>query len=230
MSDWIRKLKDELCEQFGGEALENEPLKHKTTYRIGGPAKLFVCPANLKELHILNHLVRSHRIPVFVLGGGANVLISDTGFDGVAVHLKNFNQLEFNGSTVLAGAGLVLDELVVECLKRGLSGLERLSGIPGTLGGALRMNAGAFEAEISDFLLSVECMDQMGNHLRLDKTEVGFSYRRAPVIKDNYILSSTFNFPHGDKESLFLTLRPMNLGSLQQSLEFSHGRISFPTC
>lgn len=67
------------------------------------------------------------------------------------------------------------------------------------------MNAGAFEAEVSDFLLSVECMDQLGNHLRLDKAEVGFSYRRAPAIKDNYILSSTFNFPCGDKEGLFLT-------------------------
>jgi len=205
MNDWVRKLKDELTEQFGGEVLENEPLKHKTTYRIGGPAKLFVCPANLKELHILNHWIRSHHIPMFVLGGGANVLISDAGFDGVAVHLKNFDQLEFNGSRVLAGAGLVLDELVVECLKRGLSGLEKLSGIPGTLGGALRMNAGAFEAEVSDFILSVECMDPMGNHLRLDKTDVGFSYRSAPAIQDKYILSCTFNFLNGEKESLFLT-------------------------
>jgi UDP-N-acetylmuramate dehydrogenase len=159
----------------------------------------------LKELRILNRLIQSQRIPMFVLGGGANVLISDTGFDGVVVHLKNFNQLIFNGSKVLAGAGLVLDELVVECLKRGLSGLEKLSGIPGTLGGALRMNAGAFEAEISDSLLSVECMDQLGNHLRLDKADVGFSYRRAPAIKDKYILSSTFDFNHGDKEGLFLS-------------------------
>ena len=205
MNDWVQKLKDELRELFAGEILENEPLSHKTTYRIGGPAKLLVCPANLEELRILNHLIQSQRIPMFVLGGGANVLISDAGFDGVAVHLKNFNQLVFNGSTVMAGAGLVLDKLVVECLQRGLSGLEKLSGIPGTLGGALRMNAGAFEAEISDSLLSVECMDQTGNYIKLDKAEVGFSYRKAPAIKDKYILSSTFDFLHGDKEALFLT-------------------------
>ena len=205
MNDWVRKFKDDLREQLGGEVLENEPLKHKTTYQIGGPARLFVCPANWTELHILNHLIRNHQIPMFVLGGGANVLISDAGFDGVVVHLKNFNQLEFHGSTVLAGAGLVLDELIVECLKRGLSGLENLSGIPGTLGGALRMNAGAFEAEVSDFILNVECMDPMGNRLRLDKAEVGFSYRKAPAIQDKYILSSTFHFLHGEKENLFLT-------------------------
>jgi len=205
MNERVEKLKNELKEHFGGEILENEPLKPKTTYRIGGPAKLLVCPANLEDLRTLTRLVHKHPIPLFVLGGGANVLISDAGFNGVAVHLKNFKQLVFNGSTVVAGAGLVLDEFVVECLKRGLSGLERLSGIPGTLGGALRMNAGAFEAEIADSLLSVECMDQMGNCRRLAKAEVGFSYRRATAIKDKYILSCTFDFLCGGKEPLFLT-------------------------
>ncbi|MFN8007494.1 MAG: UDP-N-acetylmuramate dehydrogenase [Terriglobia bacterium] len=203
MSHWVEILKVGLAGRFRGEILEAEPLKHWTTYCIGGPVRVLACPADLQELQLVLTLLRKHRIRWFVLGGGANVLSSDAGFDGVAIHLKNFNQLELNGLEVRAGAGLVLDSLVVKCLKRGLAGLEKLSGIPGTLGGALRMNAGAFGAEISDFLLSVECLDENGEHRILNKREVGFSYRSAPAIRNHIILGGTFEFPKGDKERLF---------------------------
>lgn len=198
------QLESLLCSQVRGEILLNEPLQPRTTYRIGGAARYFVCPKDLEDLICLNRLIQAHDVPRFILGGGANILVSDAGFDGVVIHLKNFNRLEFDGSKVAAGAGLVLDQLVVACLKRGLAGLERLSGIPGTLGGALRMNAGAFDAEISDHLETVECMDFDGNHRHLSKPEVHFSYRQAPVIRDTYILGATFNFPPGMAESLFL--------------------------
>ena len=190
--------------QIQGDVLENEPLKNRTTYRIGGSARLLVCPKDFEDLHRLNQLIQQSGVPRFILGGGANVLVSDAGFDGIVVHLKHFDRLEFQGSTVAAGAGLILDAFVSKCLKRGLAGLERLSGIPGTLGGALRMNAGAFDAEISDHLLEVECMDFEGNHRFLAKSEVGFSYRQAPVIRDTYILGATFNFPAGTAEKLFI--------------------------
>jgi UDP-N-acetylmuramate dehydrogenase len=190
--------------EIRGEVFENEPLKDRTTYRIGGSARLLICPKDFEDLQRLNHLIRSNAVPKFILGGGANVLVSDRGFNGIVVHLKHFDRLEFQGSTVAAGAGLVLDAFVSKCLKRGLAGLERLSGIPGTLGGALRMNAGAFDAEISDCLLEVECMDFEGNRRFLAKSEVGFAYRQAPAIRDSYILGATFNFPAGDVEKLFL--------------------------
>ena len=149
------QLETLLRSQVRGEVLPNEPLKERTTYRIGGPAQFLVCPLDLRDLIVLNGLIQTHRIPNFILGGGANVLISDEGFPGVVIHLKNFNRLDFEGERVTAGAGLVLDHLVVCCLKRSLARLQRLSGIPGTLGGALRMNAGAFDAEISDHLETV---------------------------------------------------------------------------
>ncbi|MCI0418893.1 MAG: UDP-N-acetylmuramate dehydrogenase [Acidobacteria bacterium] len=190
--------------QIRGEILENEPLKDRTTYRIGGPARLLICPKDLEDLQRLNALMEGCGVPRFILGGGANVLVSDAGFSGIVVHLKNFNTLEFQGSKVTAGAGLVLDAFVSTCLKRRLAGLERLSGIPGTLGGALRMNAGAFDAEISDHLVTVECMDFEGNHRVLSKSEVRFAYRQAPVIRDSYILGATFDFPDGDGEALFI--------------------------
>jgi UDP-N-acetylmuramate dehydrogenase len=190
--------------QIRGEILENEPLRDRTTYRIGGSASLLVCPKDFEDLQRLNQFIQSSGVPKFILGGGANVLVSDAGFNGIVVHLKHFNRLEFQGSTVAAGAGLVLDVFVSRCLKRGLAGLERLSGIPGTLGGGLRMNAGAFDAEISDHLLEVECMDFEGNRRFLAKSEVGFAYRQAPVIRDTYILGATFNFQAEAAEKLFM--------------------------
>jgi UDP-N-acetylmuramate dehydrogenase len=194
-----------LTQHIRGEILQNEPLKMRTTYQIGGKARYLVCPKDLADLRTLNDLVDRYSVPKFILGGGANVLISDQGFDGVVVHLKNFNRLEFDDTMVAAGAGLVLDEFVVACLRRELAGLERLSGIPGSLGGALRMNAGAFDAEISDHLLTVECMDFEGKHRFLQKAEVGFAYRQAPLIRQTYILGATFNFPKAMAEALFLT-------------------------
>src|SRR5262245_41140464 len=190
--------------EIRGEILENEPLKDRTTYRIGGSARVLVCPRDLEDLQRLNHLIRRRGVPKFVLGGGANVLVSDAGFSGIVIHLKHFDRLEFQGATVAAGAGLILDAFVSTCLKRGLAGLERLSGIPGTLGGALRMNAGAFDAEISDYLLEVECMDFEGTHRFLAKSEVSFAYRQATIIRDTYILGATFNFPAGSPEELFM--------------------------
>jgi UDP-N-acetylmuramate dehydrogenase len=194
MKEIPTNFSEDLHREIRGEILENEPLKERTTYRIGGAARYLVCPHDLDDLRKLNTLIRRYQIPGFILGGGANVLVNDQGFNGVVVHLKNFNRLGLNASRMTAGAGLVLDQFVVSCLKQELAGLERLSGIPGTLGGALRMNAGAFDAEISDHLVTVEFMDFEGNHR---------AYRQAPAIKDTYILGATFDFPRAAAEDLF---------------------------
>ena len=196
-------VKEELYRLIRGEILERDPLEKRTTYRIGGPAEFLVCPKDIEDLGQLNDFIQRRRLAKFILGGGANVLVSDQGLSGIVVHLKNFERLIFEGSRVVAGAGLILDRFVVACLRRGLAGLERLSGIPGTLGGALRMNAGAFDAEISDHLVTVELMDYEGNYQALEKGKVSFGYRRAPVIKDTYILGATFDFPDGSSEELF---------------------------
>ena len=197
------RLVGELKQLFRGDIFLADSLDRRTTYRIGGPAKLLVCPKDIEDLQRLNSWIKQHAVPKFVLGGGANVLVSDQGFEGVVVHFARFNTLSFDGFRVTAGAGLVLDQFVVACLRRGLAGLERLSGIPGTLGGALRMNAGAFDAEISDHLISTEIMDYEGRYQILEKAKVGFGYRKAPLIKETYVLGASFDFPSGDKEKLF---------------------------
>jgi UDP-N-acetylmuramate dehydrogenase len=199
----VDRLVGELKQLFRGDIFLAVSLDRRTTYRIGGPAKLLVCPKDIEDLQRLNSWIKQHAVPKFVLGGGANVLVSDQGFEGVVVHFARFNTLSFDGFRVTAGAGLVLDQFVVACLRRGLAGLERLSGIPGTLGGALRMNAGAFDAEISDHLISTEIMDYEGRYQILEKAKVGFGYRKAPLIKETYVLGASFDFPSGDKEKLF---------------------------
>jgi UDP-N-acetylmuramate dehydrogenase len=199
----VDSIREELFKLIRGEILENEPLEGRTTYRIGGRARFLVSPKDLEDLRSLNKFIQRNSLPKFVLGGGANVLFSDKGFGGIVIHLKNFDRLIFEGSRVAAGAGLVLDQFVVSCLGRGLAGLERISGIPGTLGGALRMNAGAFDAEVSNHLLTVELMDEEGNYQVLPKEKVGFNYRTAPAIQETYILGATFNFPSGCIEELF---------------------------
>ena len=108
-------LKQELQIKIRGQILENEPLKERTTYKIGGAAKYLVFPKDLEDLRTLNDLIRKHQLPKFVLGGGANVLVSDGGFEGIVVNLKNFGQLKFDKGKVSAGAGLILDQFVVAC-------------------------------------------------------------------------------------------------------------------
>jgi UDP-N-acetylmuramate dehydrogenase len=199
-----KSIYKDLKQLLQGEILEKIILKRKTTYQIGGEASLYVCPNNSEDLRCLNSYLVQNDLPRFVLGGGANVLISDRGFRGVVIHLKEFVQLSFSGSTVVGGAGLVLDDFIVTCLRNGYRGLENLSGIPGSLGGALRMNAGAFGAEISDYLISVKCMDYQGNFKVLSRSEVNFSYRKAPHLQNMYILEAKFKFPCAKKETLFI--------------------------
>ncbi len=196
---------EELRQLLRGEVLAKVSLQERTTYRIGGEARLLVCPEDLEDLRNLNAYLVAKKLPSFVLGGGANLLVSDQGFSGVVVHLSRFNGLSFRDGIVTAGAGLVLDDFVKACLRRGLAGLECLSGIPGSLGGALRMNAGAFGAEISDHLVNVECLNCQGRFKVLQKDEVNFSYRRALRIRETYITGATFRFPPGSKEPLFIT-------------------------
>ena len=196
---------DELRQILRGEVLAKASLQERTTYRIGGEARLLVCPEDPEDLRNLNAYLVAKKLPSFVLGGGANLLVSDEGFSGVVVHLGGFNHLSFRGGMVTAGAGLVLDDFIKACLRRGLAGLECLSGIPGSLGGALRMNAGAFGAEVSDHLVNVECLDGQGCFKVLRKDEVEFSYRRARRIRETYITGATFRFPSGPRESLFIT-------------------------
>ena len=128
-------IQEELGKLLRGQVLAKVPLRERTTYRIGGEASLLACPADLEDLRHLHAYLVEKDLPSFVLGGGANLLVSDRGFSGVAVHLSGFNRLSFQDGRVKAGAGLVLDEFIKACLKRGLVGPGVSFGDPGVPGG-----------------------------------------------------------------------------------------------
>lgn len=199
----MKSLGEALAAEIRGEIVENCLLSPKTTYKIGGPARYLVSPLDVDDLRQLNSLIRQYQAPFFVLGGGANLLVSDTGFDGVVIQLSHFDRLVLDRLAAKVSAGTNLDQFVLCCLYHGMAGLESLSGIPGTVGGALRMNAGAFGAEISNYLLNVDIMDYEGNLRSLAKEEVKFGYRQAPPLKESFILGARYEFPAGDIASLF---------------------------
>ncbi len=184
-----------------GRILLNEPLAKYTTFKIGGPADIYVEPMNIDELLNLLRYLSEKEISFIVLGNGSNVLISDDGFRGAVINLEaGFNFVKKKEGCVVAGAGVKLAKFVDFCIENGFRGVEMLAGIPGTLGGAIIMNAGAYSGEISDYLVDVEVIRNL-KLVRLKKEECGFGYRTSNLVND-IVLQARFKFPSGDVEEM----------------------------
>jgi len=159
-----------------------EPLSRHTSFRIGGPADVWVEVTTHDEIRAVQRLARTHGLRLWVLGGGTNILVSDRGVRGVVLHLSRpLASIEWRangkGTYVRAGAALPFKRLVVETIERQLTGLEFAEGIPGTVGGGLLMNAGAFGGEISNAVTAMEGVDEGGESRRIARAELRFSYR-----------------------------------------------------
>ncbi|PPR10223.1 MAG: UDP-N-acetylenolpyruvoylglucosamine reductase [Alphaproteobacteria bacterium MarineAlpha11_Bin1] len=173
-----------------GEISINASLAGITWFRTGGTAEVLFLPADTDDLKSFIESL-DKEIDITVLGLGSNALIRDGGVPGVVIHLgKNFGEVTFDGDDVIAGAGALDVTVSRSCHERRLAGLEFLNGIPGMIGGALRMNAGAYGSEISDVLISAEAMDSSGKIRKLSKSDFGFSYRRCSVDEDWIFLSA----------------------------------------
>ena len=190
----------QLKEMITGNFMENEPMANHTSYGIGGPALAFIEPNSVNDLQMIQLFAEKHNIPVHCIGGGSNLLVSDDGVDGFVVSLeKSFKNISFDKDKCYAGAGLKLSKLVKECIKQNLIGLETLIGIPGTLGGALVMNAGAFGNEISNYLTSIELLNNKGVVEKKSANEIEFKYRSSTFNKNDIILNAEFRLesaPH----------------------------------
>ncbi|NOY77946.1 MAG: UDP-N-acetylmuramate dehydrogenase [Calditrichaeota bacterium] len=191
--DTIEALAAELTSRVRGKIKIREPFARHTSYRVGGPADIFVVPSSRDSLREVLKWTQEKRLPVFVLGKGTNLLVSDSGFRGVVVYLgtccKDWKQ---DGTRVTIGSGWPLKKALERLADEGLSGYEKIYGIPGTVGGALHMNAGAFGTEIADHLVWVEIMDLSGEIHRISREDLGFGYRRGIVNPEWIILSGTF--------------------------------------
>ncbi len=201
--DEIEELTADLKSRVSGRVRVREPFARHTSYRVGGPADVYIVPANRDSLRRALEWAREKELPVFILGKGTNLLVSDSGFRGLVVHLssccRDWKQAD---ARVTIGSGWLLQKALERLADAGLSGYEKIYGIPGTVGGALHMNAGAFGTEIADHLLWVEIMDLSGQIQRIPKENLGFGYRRGIVNPDWVILSGTFELEKGDPEKI----------------------------
>ncbi|WP_022664418.1 UDP-N-acetylmuramate dehydrogenase [Desulfospira joergensenii] len=182
--------------------LPMEPMKKHTSFRVGGPADLMALPRTGRELRDLIQSARQHRLPITIIGGGSNILVPDRGIRGLVIVLKNLrSSIQLKGNTLLeASAGEPLARIVSSAVDQGLSGLEFAAGIPGTLGGAVMMNAGTADRWISHVLDSVDVLDLNTLELKiLKKEEMDFSYRNLS-LPDKVILSVRLKLEPGDPE------------------------------
>jgi len=182
--------------------LQNTPLKNYCTFRIGGVAKNIFFPVSPQEMAEIVGEYRAQNAPFWIHGGGANTLFPDGEILLPIISTSEMTASSRDGCTVRAQAGKTMDAWVLECLREGLGGVECLSGIPGTLGGALFMNAGAYGHEISDHLVSVTVLTLDGRIEDIHKEECGFGYRQALALRETVVLAGTWSLPQTDPEPL----------------------------
>ena len=184
--------------------LLEEPMKKHTTFRIGGPAKYYVMPQTKEQVKDIIECCKESDMPYYILGNGSNLLVSDKGYEGVVIQIfKNMNEILVEGNVMKAQAGALLSTIAARALDAGLSGFECLAGIPGTLGGACVMNAGAYGGEMKDVLEEVLVLTEDGEFLTLPKENLELGYRTSIIAKKNYVvLEAVMRLEEGDKEAI----------------------------
>ncbi|MBQ9914881.1 MAG: FAD-binding protein, partial [Clostridia bacterium] len=171
--------------------IENAPMADYTSFRIGGPAELLLTPETEEALLFCLQVLKDRKVPYTLLGAGSNMLVSDKGIPGAVIRFaKPFARMRIQGSSVTAEAGITLASLSAACQRAGLSGLETLSGIPGSLGGALCMNAGAYGGEIKNVVTSVRAMNADGELCTIDRCDCCFGYRTSIFSRVGFIALS----------------------------------------
>jgi UDP-N-acetylmuramate dehydrogenase len=179
------------------------PLNKYTTYKTGGNAKYFATPQDIEELAMVLTWQKSQNLPLFILGKGSNLVISDKGFPGMILSLAKLNKIQIDGTQIYAQSGALLHTLVQQSVQAGLAGIENLGGIPGTVGGALWINAGAFEQEIGDVCVYVETMNLNGEVQTTTSSECKFKYRHSGLMEqNNIILGGLFELKVGTSTDL----------------------------
>ncbi len=200
MDDLIKKLKASNI----GKILTDVKLSNYTTYKVGGIAKVIIYPSNIDKLIELIKILKSQNIKYMVLGYGSNVLFSDNVYDGVIIKLDEFNNIEFNNDKVTAGSGASLMKVALMSVKRGLSGLEFATGIPGSIGGAIYMNAGAYKSDMGYVVTKIKVLTPKYRVITMVNKELDFHYRTSFLKKhpDYICLEATIKLKKGNKEEI----------------------------
>ena len=196
---------DKLNNVIGKDSiLIDEPMSRHTTFRVGGPADFFVTPKAKEEVRDVIRICKEAGMPYYIIGNGSNLLVSDAGYRGVIVQIyKEMNEVKVEGDLVKAQAGALLSGIAAKALGAELSGFEFASGIPGTIGGACVMNAGAYGGEMKDVLESVTVLTGEGEIIELGRNELELGYRTSVIAKKGYIvLGAVLKLERGDGEKI----------------------------
>lgn len=210
--------------------LLDEPMKKHTTFRLGGPADYFLSPSDVNQIPEIIHICRKEGIPWFVLGNGSNLLVSDQGYRGVVIQIyKNMNQITVEGTRMYAQAGALLSAVSKKAMEAGLTGMEFASGIPGTLGGAAVMNAGAYGGEMKDILVSVTVLTDEGEQKVLKAEELSLGYRTSIIKERGYIvLDVVLQLQAGDQDAIRNRMEELKVQRVtKQPLEYPSAGSTF---
>ena len=196
----VKQVYEDLMSMEVGKVIENEPMYKHTTYKVGGPAKIFVKAKDIDSLIQTLKYCRDYNIKHMVIGNGSDLLFSDKEYDGVIISMKSFDDVKMNGSTIVAQAGVSMIALAYSSAKAGLSGFEFMGGIPGDMGGGIFMNAGAYKYCMADVFKCARVLDDELNVITLSKEDMEFSYRHSVLQKHpNWIiLDATFEMTAKD--------------------------------
>ncbi|WP_276881193.1 UDP-N-acetylmuramate dehydrogenase [Anaerococcus tetradius] len=200
-----------------GEVLADEITKDYTTFGIGGRADILIKPNNEEQLKNILKINHRENIKTTVIGRGSNLLISDKGIRGCVIVLSsNYDEIKLEGDILTAYAGTSLNEAALFAIDKGLAGMEEISGIPGSIGGAVAMNAGAYGGEIKDICVNVKAFDFSGQEYNFTNDQMNFSYRHSKIFEENLIVSqASFKLRAGNKEEI-----------REKYEDFTHRRVS----
>ncbi len=194
--DWIEK------EQLG-TVKANEPMADYTSWRIGGPAKVMVWPKDTEACSRILHYCKEAEIPAAILGCGTNLLVADTGIDALVINTREMNWICWRGSEVRAGAGVSLAILAGQAARKGLQGLAFAAGIPGSVGGAVLMNAGAYNGMMSDVVSKVTVLDGDGRRRELDRVDIHYGYRVSDIKRYGwFVAEAVLSLQPGEREAI----------------------------
>ena len=209
---------------------KDEPMKKHTTFRIGGPADYFIMPSNEKELAETIRVCREFSIPIYIVGNGSNLLVGDKGFRGAIIQLyKSMGTFQVEGNQITAQAGCSLAQIANAALDAALTGFEFAAGIPGTLGGAVVMNAGAYGGEMKDVLTEVTVMDEEGEIVTLPADKLELGYRTSIIKTAGYIvLEAKLQLKEGNPEVIRETMKDLTIRrTTKQPLEYPSAGSTF---
>lgn len=224
-------VKQKFCQVLGKEqVLFEEPMKSHTTFRIGGPAEVFIMPKSVKQVQMAVKICQEEQIPYFILGNGSNLLVSDRGYRGVIIQMdRNMGEIQVEGTEIQAAAGALLSSIAVAARRESLTGFEFAGGIPGTLGGAVVMNAGAYGGEMKDVLKEVTVMDGDGKIFTLPASELEMGYRTSIIKTAGYlVLSAKITLSRGKEEDIKARTRELSeMRTQKQPLDYPSAGSTF---